>query len=99
MLEHGWLLYMYHFVCVGGVCTRNTHFQVIYAYILLVAECMAFLASGSERTMTVFARAILAYLQLAPWNHEDWKKEKVQSKPVTKECSECRRMDDISPVG
>ena len=25
---------------------------------------------GSEHTMTVYARAILAYLQLALWNHE-----------------------------
>ena len=30
-------------------------------------------ASGSEQTMTVSARAILAYLLLAPWNREDWK--------------------------
>ena len=38
--------------------------------VLQVGECMAFLASGSEHTMTVSARAILAYLQLALWNHE-----------------------------
>ena len=35
---------------------------------------MAFLASGSEHTMTVSARAILAYLQLERKNHEDWQR-------------------------
>ena len=28
---------------------------------------------GSKQTMTVSAQAILAYLQLAPWNNDDWK--------------------------
>ena len=29
--------------------------------------------SGGEHAMTVSARAILTCLQLARWNHEDWK--------------------------
>ena len=36
--------------------------------------------------------AILAYLQLASWNCYDWKE--VQPQSGTKECSECRRMDE-----
>ena len=44
----------------------NIHLQKV----ILVGECMAFLASGSEHTMTVSATAILAYLQLALWNHD-----------------------------
>ena len=41
---------------------------------------------------TVFARAILAYLQVAPSNHENW--EEVQPRSVTEDCSACRRMDE-----
>ena len=51
-----------------------------------------FIASGSEH-MTVSPRAILAYLQLVPSNHEDWKD--VQPRSGTEECCECRRTDDI----
>ena len=29
--------------------------------------------------MTTFSRAILAFLQLAPWNHEDWKEVQPRS--------------------
>ena len=44
--------------------------------------------------MTVSARVILAYLQLASWNHEDW--NEVQPRSGTKECSESRRMEESS---
>ena len=44
----------------------NIHLQKV----ILVGECMAFLASRSEHTMTVSTTAILAYLQLALWNHK-----------------------------
>ena len=53
--------------------------------VLLVGECMAFVASGSDHTMTVSARAILADLKLAPWNHKEWKE--VQPRSGIKECS------------
>ena len=39
----------------------------------------------------ISARAILAYFQDAPSNHEVW--EEVQPRPVTEVCSECRRME------
>ena len=45
----------------------------------------------------VRARAILAYLQVAPWNHEDW--EEVQPWSVTEDCSACRRMEKSSLAG
>ena len=37
----------------------------------------------------VLARAILAYFQVAPSNHEDW--EEVQRRPVAEACSACHR--------
>ena len=47
--------------------------------------------------MTVSAEAILAYLQLAPWNHKDWKE--VQPWSGTEECSKCHRMDESTVTG
>ena len=47
--------------------------------------------------MTVSARAILANLQLAPRNHEDWKE--VQPRSGTEVCSKCRRMEESSLAG
>ena len=44
----------------------------------------------------VSAWAILAYLQVAPYNHEDW--EKVQPRSVTEGCSACRRMEEETRV-
>ena len=52
---------------------------------------------GSKQTMTVSAQAILAYLQLAPWNNDDWKE--VHPRSGIKERNEYRRMDESSLAG
>ena len=46
-----------------GHAQRLRHCNAAHFFPVLVGECMPFLASGSEHTMTVSARA---YLQLEP---------------------------------
>ena len=45
----------------------------------------------------VSARAILAYFEVAPSNHEDW--EEVQPRSVTEGSSACCRMEENSLAG
>ena len=54
-------------------CARPQCKRVVILEGKCSGECIAFLVSWSEHTMTVSAQAFLADLQLAPSNHKDLK--------------------------
>ena len=87
---------------------RHIDLSPLHAYCIIIARTVSRSAKrylpyafscgppGSWHA-AVSARAILAYFQVAPSNHEDL--EAVQRRSVTEGCRACRRMEESSRAG